>query len=73
MILTGYIVGAVVTQVVPAEVGNETVQVIGYIIPGLIAIWLERQGVIETLAAATAASVIVKLMLILVAGLGVFI
>ncbi len=68
MILTGYIIGAVVTQLAPAEVGNETVQVIGYIIPGLIAIWLDRQGVLETFSSATAAAIIVKLLLILITG-----
>ncbi len=69
MILTGYIIGAVVTQLAPAEVGNETVQVIGYIIPGLIAIWLDRQGVLETFSSATTAAIIVKLLLILITGI----
>jgi poly-gamma-glutamate biosynthesis protein PgsC/CapC len=69
MILTGYIFGAVLTQLAPAQVGEETVQVIGYIIPGLIAIWLDRQGVLETFSSATTAAIIVKLLLILISGL----
>ena len=48
---------------------GDAVQVIGYIIPGLIAIWLDRQGVIETLAAMITASVVVRLILILVVGM----
>jgi poly-gamma-glutamate biosynthesis protein PgsC/CapC len=43
-------------------------QVIGFIIPGLIAIWLDRQGVVETLSALVTASVVVRLVLIVVVG-----
>lgn len=71
MILTGYILGGVITQLAPAQVGTETVEVIGYIIPGLIAIWLDRQGVVETLSSAAAAAILVKLLLVLIAGLGI--
>ncbi|MDB4537779.1 poly-gamma-glutamate biosynthesis protein PgsC [Akkermansiaceae bacterium] len=42
--------------------------VIGYIIPGLIALWFDRQGVIQTLATLAAASVAVRMILILVFG-----
>lgn len=42
--------------------------VIGFIIPGLIAIWMDRQGVIETLSALMIASVAVRLILILTMG-----
>lgn len=44
-------------------------EVIGYVIPGLIAIWMDRQGVIETLAALITSSVVVRLVLMLVFGL----
>lgn len=40
--------------------------VIGYIVPGLIAIWLDRQGVVPTLAALITSAVVVRLVLILV-------
>ena len=43
--------------------------VIGYIIPGLIAIWLDRQGPIITTCALTIAAVVVRLILILLVGL----
>jgi hypothetical protein len=39
--------------------------VIGYIVPGLIAIWLDRQGVVPTLAALVTSAVVVRLILIL--------
>jgi hypothetical protein len=43
-------------------------RVVGYIIPGLVAIWLDRQGVVETLSAATTAAIVVRLLLILILG-----
>ncbi|TGJ98506.1 poly-gamma-glutamate biosynthesis protein PgsC [Leptospira langatensis] len=41
---------------------------IGHIIPGLIAVWMDRQGCIETIASLLGASVIVRLLLILFLG-----
>ena len=51
-----------------AAAGREAVEagVIGYIVPGLIAIWLDRQGVVPTLAALVTSAVVVRLILILV-------
>ncbi len=69
MILVGYLMGMAVRWLL-STVGAPGVaaelQIIGFIIPGLIAIWLDRQGVVETLAAMVTASVVVRLMLILV-------
>ena len=42
--------------------------IIGYIIPGLIALWFDRQGVLETISTLIAASVVVRIVLILVFG-----
>jgi poly-gamma-glutamate biosynthesis protein PgsC/CapC len=42
--------------------------VIGYIIPGLIAIWIDRQGLVETISTLITASVVVRLILIIVFG-----
>ena len=42
---------------------------IGYVIPGLIAIWMDRQGVLETLSALVTSAVVVRLVLMLVFGL----
>lgn len=69
MILTGFLVGGFTTRLVPSvTVTGEVMEVIGYVIPGLLAIWLDRQGVVETLSAALTASVLVKLVLILTVG-----
>jgi gamma-polyglutamate biosynthesis protein CapC len=44
------------------------ISVIGYIIPGLVAIWMDRQGSIETICTLTTAAVITRLIMILVTG-----
>jgi len=51
-----------------AALSRQTVEagVIGYIVPGLIAIWLDRQGIVPTLAALLTSAVVVRLVLILV-------
>jgi len=68
MILVGYLVGALIRNVTgdigPGPGGDYTV--IGYIIPGLIAIWMERQGIVETVSALLTAAVVIRLVLILV-------
>lgn len=68
MILIGYLIGMGVNQFVPLALLVGGNQVIGFIIPGLIAIWLDRQGVIETLAALAIVSVMVRLILMLTVG-----
>jgi len=69
MILIGYSIGMGMNALLPTTAlfgGNY--EVIGFIIPGLIAIWLDRQGVVETIAALVIVSVMVRLMLILTVG-----
>lgn len=41
---------------------------IGFVIPGLIANWMERQGVIQTLCVMTTTAVLVRLLLMLIGG-----
>ena len=53
-------IGAISTAPAAIEIG-----VIGYIVPGLIAIWLDRQGLVPTLAALVTSAVVVRLILIL--------
>ena len=73
MILVGYLVGMLVSGVAPAfGVGDAERAVIGYIIPGLIAIWLDRQGVVETLSTLLVSSAVVRMCLILIRGGEVF-
>ena len=77
MILVGYIVRMLMDLIPFASFGTlgllsegePTFSVIGFIIPGLIAIWIDRQGLIETLAALIAASVAIRLVLILIYGM----
>lgn len=71
MILVGFLFGwllKILGSSGAVSFGNLELQVVGYIIPGLIAIWIDRQGLIETITALITASVIVRLGLILVTG-----
>jgi gamma-polyglutamate biosynthesis protein CapC len=70
MILLGFLIGMLFRwagQMIMLGETNESV-VIGYIIPGLIAIWLDRQGVIITIFSLVTASVVVRLLLVLLIG-----
>jgi poly-gamma-glutamate biosynthesis protein PgsC/CapC len=74
MILVGYLV-RMFMDTLPYDTlrsltvpGAADLSVIGYIIPGLIALWMDRQGLVETLCALLTASVVVRLVLILVLG-----
>lgn len=73
MILFGFLLGIGIEHLpvrlldALANLGNDPtgdVQVIGYIIPVLIGIWIDRQGLIETLSVLLTASVVVRLILI---------
>jgi len=70
MILAGYLIGMMIrwytSDITPAIPGDY--MVIGYIIPGLIAIWLDRQGVFATLCSLIAASSVVRLVLVIFLG-----
>ncbi|MBI1871040.1 MAG: poly-gamma-glutamate biosynthesis protein PgsC [Chlamydiae bacterium] len=44
------------------------IHAIGFVIPGLIAIWMERQGVTATLSTMITVSVLVRLVLMIVSG-----
>ncbi len=70
MILVGYAMGFLIRssgflELYPA---NIELTIIGYIIPGLIAIWIDRQGLVESFSALIIAGVIVRMILILIAG-----
>lgn len=66
MILVGYLLGMGIQNWMGLFAGAWAI--IGYIIPGLIAVWMDRQGVIETLSALTIVSVSVRLVLIMTLG-----
>ncbi len=70
VILIGFVIGHLTRYVfgrpeVPELLSFEA---IGYIIPGLIAYWMERQGALTTLMAMLMAAVLVRLVLIVGTG-----
>lgn len=70
MILVGFALGTLLRMSGSLEmpIANMDLTVIGYIIPGLIAIWIDRQGVIESFSALIIAAIIVRIILILFTG-----
>ena len=75
MVLTGFLFGSLLravpllaTGMSPADssASMDCFCVIGYIIPGLIALWMDRQGWVETLAPLVTSSVVVRLVLIMI-------
>ncbi|HEY6565035.1 MAG TPA: poly-gamma-glutamate biosynthesis protein PgsC, partial [Pirellulaceae bacterium] len=63
MILVGYLMQYFLENVLAQQIyqleafAGVEISVIGYIIPGLVAIWMDRQGIIETLSTLISASV----------------
>ena len=70
MILIGFLLGSLVRAGlgVGTPVGPFEIDVIGYIIPGLIAIWMDRQGTVVTVSSAITAGVLTRLSGLLVLG-----
>lgn len=66
MILIGYILGLLGRQWLSLWIDDFSV--IGFVIPGLIAAWMDRQTVIQTLSSLTIVSVLVRLTLVLTVG-----
>ena len=73
MILVGFAMGALIRSLGSLELKMAVIDltIIGYIIPGLIAIWIDRQGLIESFSSLIIASVIVRMVLILITGGGI--
>ncbi|MCA9730072.1 MAG: poly-gamma-glutamate biosynthesis protein PgsC [Candidatus Eisenbacteria bacterium] len=69
-VLLGFIFGYLTSRL--PEVGflstEHALSAIGYIIPGLLAYWMSRQGIVRTLAATVVAAVMVRLALIVLHG-----
>lgn len=70
MILIGYLLGMGVRLLTGEAAGTGRLEfsVIGFIIPGLIAIWLDRRGIVESFTTLITASVVVRLILVLLFG-----
>lgn len=73
-VLAGFLFGYLTRYLLLANeamglgVDTSMIQSIGYIIPGLIAYWMLRQGVVETLCTMIMASFIVRLALVVAHG-----
>ena len=72
IVLIAFLLGALLRHVFSsfymASHLGDIYSVIGYIIPGLIALAIDRQGIIETLSSLLIVSVIIRLVLILLIG-----
>lgn len=68
-ILLGFIFGILFdTYFAGKSINNTEISSIGHIIPGLIANWMERQGVVRTVSVMLLAAVIVRLIVIIISG-----
>jgi len=67
-VLLGFLFGYLSRQVMDYGVLDVRLEAIGYIIPGLIANWMQRQGVLKTITTVLMGGAIVRLMVILVTG-----
>lgn len=70
LVLAGYLIGMAIRTFLQDGGQAEGVEfsVIGFIIPGLIAIWIDRRGIIESLCSLVTVSVIVRLILVILFG-----
>ena len=76
MVLLGFLVGSAMRSIAVAFAGpaigsslppaTNCFCVIGFIIPGLIALWMDRQGTVETIGPLMTSTVVVRLVLILI-------
>lgn len=67
-VLLAYVLGYV-TKIAPPLTLDGThydISVVGYVIPGLVAYWMHRQGIIETLATMFTAAVLTRLVVTVV-------
>jgi len=67
-IILGFILGYVSRNLLFSPIEDISIAVIGNIIPGLIANWMDRQGVLKTISAVLITAVIVQLAVMLLSG-----
>ena len=65
-LLVGFLLGLAYAALV-SRVHDDPIEAIGFVVPGLIALWMDKQGAIVTLGSMTAAAVVARLALLLVA------
>jgi poly-gamma-glutamate biosynthesis protein PgsC/CapC len=69
-ILVGYLLGYITKVVPPLSIASLhlDVSVVGYVIPGLLAYWMNRQGIVETVSTMLIAAVLTRLIITTVSG-----
>ena len=69
-VLLGFVFGAISRDLLFLKFHDTPLDLrtIGFVIPGLIANWMERQGVVQTLCVMTTTAVLVRLLLMLIGG-----
>jgi poly-gamma-glutamate biosynthesis protein PgsC/CapC len=69
-VLIGFIFGALSRDLLVFKLHDLPVDMrtIGFVIPGLIANWMERQGILQTVCVMTTTAVLVRLLLMLLNG-----
>jgi len=69
-VLIGYLLGYATKIVSPLSLnsGRVDLSVIGYVIPGLIAYWMSRQGIVETVSTMVVAAVLTRLIVTVISG-----
>jgi gamma-polyglutamate biosynthesis protein CapC len=69
-VLLGYLIGYITKIMPPLQVGQVHIDIatIGFVIPGLIAYWMARQGVVETISMLLVAGVLARLIITVISG-----
>ena len=67
-LLLGFIIGYISRNYFYSPIDSFSYEVIGNIIPGLIASWMDRQGIVRTISAVIITSVLVKLTIMVISG-----
>jgi poly-gamma-glutamate biosynthesis protein PgsC/CapC len=69
-VLLGFVFGAITSWVPKAAAFGErdALAAVGFIIPGLLAYWMTRQGIVRTLSSMLVASILVRFALIIIHG-----
>jgi len=75
VILVGFLFGWLSREILTIQTGNTLIELqsIGLIIPGLIANWMEKQGIVRTISTMIIAAVLIRLILMITTGGEVFI
>ena len=67
-LILGFFLGYISRHYIYSPFDNLSFAVIGNIIPGLIANWMDRQGVVRTLSVVIVTAVLVKLLVVIIFG-----